>query len=67
MQLFAFMYRPQTQGAFHVLNPEDLRREIKSLLGVAAYGLLPWCGGATLFRYGVNVVNVRLTALFPDD
>ena len=39
------------QGAFHVVNPEDLRREIKSLLGVAAYGLLPWRGGATLFRF----------------
>ena len=37
------------QGAFHVVNPEDLRREIKLLLGVAAYSLLPWRGGATLF------------------
>ena len=31
------------QGAFHVVNPEDLRREIEFelLLGVAAYSLLP--------------------------
>ena len=41
------------QGAFHVVNPEDLRREIELLLGVAAYSLLPWRGGAssTLFCF----------------
>ena len=39
------------QGAFHVVNPEDLRREIKLLFGVAAYSLLPWRGGATLFCF----------------
>ena len=37
------------QGAFHAVNSEDLRREIELLLGVAAYSLLPWRGGATLF------------------
>ena len=39
------------QGAFHVVNPADLRREIELLLGVAAYSLLPWCGGATVFCF----------------
>ena len=39
------------QGAFHVVNPEDLRREIESLLGVAAYSLLPWRAGATIFCF----------------
>ena len=40
-----------SQGAFHVVNREDLRREIELLLGVAAYSLLPWRGGATLFCF----------------
>ena len=40
-----------TQGAFHVVNCEDLRREIELLLGVAVYGLVPWRGGATLFCF----------------
>ena len=40
-----------SQGAFHVVNPEDLRREIELLLGVAAYSLLPWRGGTTLFCF----------------
>ena len=44
-------YVPMYQGAFHVVNPEDLRREIELLLGVAAYSLLPWRGGATLFCF----------------
>ena len=39
------------QGAFHVVNREDLRREIELLLGVAAYSLRPWRGGATLFCF----------------
>ena len=39
------------QGAFHVVNAEDLRREIESLLGVAVYSLLPWRGGATIFCF----------------
>ena len=39
------------QGAFHVVNREDLRREIEFLLGVAAYSLLPWRVGATLFCF----------------
>ena len=39
------------QGAIHVVNPEDLRREIELLLGVAAYSLLPWRGGTTLFCF----------------
>ena len=39
------------QGAFHVVNPEDLRREIELTLGVAAYSLLPLRGGATLFCF----------------
>ena len=39
------------QGAFHVVNPADLRREIELLLGVAAYSLLPWRGGATVFCF----------------
>ena len=39
------------QGAFHVVNPEDLRREIELLLGVAAYSLLPWRNGATVFCF----------------
>ena len=39
------------QGAFHVVNPEDLRREVELLLGVAAYSLLPWHGGTTLFCF----------------
>ena len=39
------------QGAFHVVNPEDLRREIELLLGVAAYSLLYRCVGATLFCF----------------
>ena len=39
------------QGAFHVVNREDLRREIELLLGVAAYSLLPLGGGATLFCF----------------
>ena len=47
------------QGAFHVVNREDLRREIELLLGVAAYSLLPLRGGATL-----HGVNVGVTALF---
>ena len=42
---------PTIQGAFHVVNPEDLRREIELLLGVAAYSLLPWRGGATVFCF----------------
>ena len=29
------------QGAFHVVNREDLRREIELPLGVAAYSLRP--------------------------
>ena len=33
-----------------VLNPEDLQHEVKLVLGVAAYGLLPLHTGATLFR-----------------
>ena len=41
----------EVQGAFHVVNREDLRREIELLLGVAAYSLLPWRGGATLFCF----------------
>ena len=40
-----------TQGAFHVVNREDLRREIELLLGIAAYSLLPWRGGTTLFCF----------------
>ena len=44
-------YASFCQGAFHVVNAEDLRREIESLLGVAAYSLLPWRGGATLFCF----------------
>ena len=43
--------RARNQGAFHVVNPEDLRREIESLIGVAAYSLLPWRGGATIFCF----------------
>ena len=43
--------RPLHQGAFHVVNREDLRREIELLLGVAAYSLRPWRGGATLFCF----------------
>ena len=39
------------QCAFHVVNPEDLRREIELLLGVAAYSLLSLRGGATLFCF----------------
>ena len=39
------------QGAFHVVNPEDLRHEIELFLGVAAYSLLPWRGGATVFCF----------------
>ena len=39
------------QGAFHVANPEDIRCEIELLLAVAAYNLLPWRGGATLFCF----------------
>ena len=39
----------EPQCAFHVVNPEDLRREIELLLGVAAYSLLPWLGSATVF------------------
>ena len=39
------------QGAFHAVNPEDLQREIELLLGIAAYSLLPWCGGANLFCF----------------
>ena len=39
------------QGAFHVVNREDLRREIELLLGVAAYSLRLWRGGATLFCF----------------
>ena len=49
--LLFFYIRSTTQGAFHVVNPEDLRREIESLLGVAAYSLLPWRGGATIFCF----------------
>ena len=40
-----------TQGAFHVVNREDLMREIELLLGVEAYSLRPWRGGATLFCF----------------
>ena len=39
------------QCAFHVVNPEDLRRESELRLGVAAYSLLPLGGGATLFCF----------------
>ena len=47
----AMPYLLISQGAFHVVNPEDLRREIELLLGVAAYSLLPWRGGTTLFCF----------------
>ena len=40
-----------TQGAFHVVSREDLRREIELLLGVAAYSLLPLRDGATIFCF----------------
>ena len=41
------------QAAFHVVNREDLRREIELelLLGVAANSLRPWRGGATLLCF----------------
>ena len=39
------------QGAFHVVNPQNLQREIELILGVATYILLPWRGGATLFCF----------------
>ena len=39
------------QDAFHVVDPEDLWREIELLLCVAAYSLLPWRGCATLFCF----------------
>ena len=45
------LHHDACQGAFHVVNREDLRREIELLLGVAAYSLLPWRGGATLFCF----------------
>ena len=37
--------------SMYIVNPEDLRREIELLLGVAAYSLLPWRRGATLFCF----------------
>ena len=46
-----FRMTREDQGAFHVVNREDLQREIELLLGVAAYSLLPWRGGATLFCF----------------
>ena len=45
------MFIGTSQGAFHVVNREDLRREIELLLGVEAYSLRPWRGGATLFCF----------------
>ena len=57
------LIRHDFQGAFHVVNPEDLRREIELLLGVAAYSLLPWRGGATLFWF-IRRNCVGMTALF---
>ena len=44
-------WRQMDQCAFHVVNREDLRREIELLLGVAAYSLLLLRGGATLFCF----------------
>ena len=44
-------YTHDSQGAFHVVNREDLRLEIELLLSVAAYSLLSWRGGATLFCF----------------
>ena len=39
------------QGAFHVVNLKDLWCEIELLLGMEAYTLLPWRGGATIFCF----------------
>ena len=42
IQIVSHFHSMQTQGAFHVANPEDLRRRVRMLLGVAAYDLLSW-------------------------
>ena len=49
--IFLKYTRLLSQGAFHVVNREDLRREIELLLSVAAYSLLPFRGGATIFCF----------------
>ena len=54
IQVFTLVFschRLTFQGAFHVVNSEDLRHEIELLLGIAAYSLLPLHGGATLFCF----------------
>lgn len=50
------------QGAFHVVNPEDLRREIKLLLGVAAYSF--FLGVVAQLYFALHGVNVGVAALF---
>ena len=39
------------QDALHAVNPEDLLHKIELLLGIAAYSLLPWFGGAIIFCF----------------
>ena len=51
------------QGAFHVVNPEDLRREIELPLGIerrTVYSL----GVAAEFYFTLHGVNVGVTALY---